>query len=88
MLAQSFTPSPGRVLFRKDQAQEIAAAHGLKTLTEQAAFYNVSRYVYARVLKGEARPGEEFIGAVLTSEAARQYPDRVTFDGLFEAVAA
>lgn len=75
------------VRFRTDRADGLATAHGLKTLTDKAAFFNITRFTYKRVTGGHARPGEEFIAAVLTSPAAAKYPAVVTFENLFEVVA-
>lgn len=87
MPARSLAPTPRTVQFQKDRATEIAVGHGLTSKTDQAAFFNVSRSVWSRVLRNKARVGEEFIAAVLTSDAARKYPDQVTFDGLFKVAA-
>ena len=80
--------APAVIRFRSDRAEELAAAHGLKTLTEKAAFFNITRFTYNRVLEGDARPGEEFIAAVLSSPAALAFPDEVTFDKIFVVVVA
>lgn len=74
------------VRFETDRAQAIAERHGLRTIADIAEFYGTTETTYSRVTRGLNRPGEEFIGSVLTSPAAKAYPDEVTWDALFTPI--
>lgn len=77
-------PPRSTVRFRADAARQLAGRHGLTTVAELAEFFGTTATTYSRVERGVTDAGEVFIAAVLSSPAAQQYPDEVTFDQLFE----
>ena len=78
-------PPRVRVRFKVERANEITEARGLLRIQDKAAFFGTSPSSYSRVINGVAKPGEDFIAAVLASQPGD--PD-ITFESLFEVVAA
>lgn len=72
--------------FRADRAAKLAAEAGWHTDTERAAFFGVTQSNWSRVMSTATDPGALFIAAVLTSPAAADYPEQVSFAELFEVV--
>lgn len=82
-----------RVRFKVDRANEIAARnHVLETEAQKAVYFGVTPSNWSRATGRDpdraTDPGALFIAAVLSSPAAVDYPNDVTFEGLFEVVPA